>query len=103
MPSDRYDAQQIQTELQALNSKSTHAWAIEDDKLSKTYQFKDFVDAFGFMTRAALVIEKNDHHPEWFNVYKTVKVQLISHDVSGLSQRDFDLAHQLDRLAGERG
>lgn len=99
----RYSDTETQTELQALNSKAPHAWTLEDGKLTKTYKFRDFVTAFGFMTSAALVIEKQDHHPEWLNVYNSVRVQLTTHEVEGLSERDFKLAHQLDSLAGERG
>lgn len=69
------------------------------DAVKKTYQFADFVDAFGFMTRAAIVAEKMDHHPEWFNVYRTVEVVLTTHDVGGLSTNDIALAKAMDALA----
>jgi 4a-hydroxytetrahydrobiopterin dehydratase len=70
------------------------------DAISKTFTFKDFNQAFGFMTRAALVAEKMDHHPEWFNVYKTVQVTLSTHDAGGVTERDVKLAEAMDRLAG---
>jgi 4a-hydroxytetrahydrobiopterin dehydratase len=70
------------------------------DAISKTFTFKDFNAAFGFMTRAALVAEKLDHHPEWFNVYKTVEVTLSTHDAGGMTERDVALAQAMDRLAG---
>jgi 4a-hydroxytetrahydrobiopterin dehydratase len=70
------------------------------DAISKTFTFKDFNAAFGFMTRAALVAEKLDHHPEWFNVYKTVEVTLSTHDAGGVTERDLALAQAMDRLAG---
>ena len=70
------------------------------DAITKTYQFDNFVEAFGFMTRAALWAEKWDHHPEWFNVYKTVEVTLSTHDVGGLSALDAKLARKMDQLAG---
>ena len=70
------------------------------DAITKTFTFKDFNAAFGFMTRAALVAEKLDHHPEWFNVYKTVAVTLSTHDAGGLTGRDVELAQAMDRLAG---
>lgn len=70
------------------------------DAISKTFTFQDFNAAFGFMTRAALVAEKLDHHPEWFNVYKTVSVTLSTHDAGGLTERDIALAQAMDRLAG---
>lgn len=70
------------------------------DAISKKFVFKDFNQAFGFMTRAALIAEKLDHHPEWFNVYKTVEVTLSTHDAGGLTERDIKLAEAMDRLAG---
>jgi 4a-hydroxytetrahydrobiopterin dehydratase len=70
------------------------------DAISKTFVFRDFNEAFGFMTRAALVAEKLDHHPEWFNVYKTVTVTLSTHDAGGLTELDVKLAETMDRLAG---
>ena len=70
------------------------------DAISKKFVFKDFNEAFGFMTRAALVAEKMDHHPEWFNVYKTVEVTLSTHDAGGVTELDVTLAQAMDRLAG---
>ncbi len=69
------------------------------DEIEKTFVFADFNQAFGFMTRAALVAEKLDHHPEWSNVYKTVAVTLSTHDAGGLTERDVKLAEAMDRLA----
>lgn len=70
------------------------------DAISKTFVFKDFSQAFGFMTRAALVAEKMDHHPEWFNVYKKVEVTLSTHDAGGVTELDIKLAEAMDKLAG---
>jgi len=70
------------------------------DAISKKFVFADFNAAFGFMTRAALIAEKMDHHPEWFNVYKTVEVTLSTHDAGGLTERDVQLAEAMDKLAG---
>ncbi len=70
------------------------------DAITKTFVFRDFNEAFGFMTRAALVAEKLDHHPEWFNVYKTVTVTLSTHDAGGLTELDIKLAQAMNRLAG---
>jgi 4a-hydroxytetrahydrobiopterin dehydratase len=70
------------------------------DAIAKKFVFKDFNEAFGFMARAALVAEKMDHHPEWFNVYKTVEVTLSTHDAGGLTELDIELAGVMDRLAG---
>lgn len=69
------------------------------DAIRKSFQFGNFVEAFGFMTRAALHAEKLDHHPEWFNVYRTVDVTLSTHDAGGLTSLDIDLATRMDRLA----
>jgi 4a-hydroxytetrahydrobiopterin dehydratase len=68
------------------------------DAIKKTFTFKDFNEAFGFMTRAALVAEKLDHHPEWFNVYKTVEVTLSTHDAKGVTERDITLAKAMDKI-----
>lgn len=68
------------------------------DAITKTYQFRNFIEAFGFMTRAALWAEKWDHHPEWSNIYKTVTVTLITHDVDGLTELDIKLARKLESL-----
>lgn len=70
------------------------------DAITKKFAFKDFNQAFGFMTRAALVAEKMDHHPEWFNVYKTVEVTLSTHDAGGLTELDAKLAEAMDKIAG---
>jgi 4a-hydroxytetrahydrobiopterin dehydratase len=70
------------------------------DAMTKKFVFKDFNEAFGFMTRAALVAEKMDHHPEWFNVYKTVEVTLSTHDAGGVTELDIKLAEAMDRIAG---
>jgi len=71
------------------------------DAIQKRYVFRNFVEAFGFMTRGAIWAEKWDHHPEWSNVYKIVDVTLTSHDVDGLSARDVKLAAKFDNLAGD--
>jgi 4a-hydroxytetrahydrobiopterin dehydratase len=70
------------------------------DAITKKFVFRDFSEAFGFMARAALVAEKLDHHPEWFNVYKTVEVTLSTHDAGGLTELDIKLAEKMDKLAG---
>ena len=73
------------------------------DAISRTFQFKDFNEAFGFMSRAALVAEKSDHHPEWRNVYKTVEVVLATHDASGVTKLDVQLAKAMNGIAGQLG
>ena len=70
------------------------------DAITKKFVFADFNEAFGFMARAALIAEKLDHHPEWFNVYKTVDVTLSTHDAGGLTERDIKLAEAMDKIAG---
>jgi 4a-hydroxytetrahydrobiopterin dehydratase len=70
------------------------------DAIARKFVFKDFNQAFGFMTRAALVAEKMDHHPEWFNVYKNVEVTLSTHDAGGVTELDIKLAEAMDKLAG---
>ncbi len=69
------------------------------DAIAKRFQFKDFSEAFGFMARAALIAEKLDHHPEWFNVYNKVDVTLSTHDAGGLTDLDIALAEAMDKLA----
>lgn len=74
-------------------------WELVDGKLRRTLSFGSFVEAFGFMTQVALVAEAMQHHPEWFNVYNRVVVDLATHDVQGISIRDFELATKIDQLA----
>ena len=74
-------------------------WQLRDGKLHREFVFDDFVGAFGFMARAALVAERMNHHPEWFNGYKRVRVDLTTHEAGGISQRDLELAAAMDRLA----
>jgi 4a-hydroxytetrahydrobiopterin dehydratase len=69
------------------------------DAITKRFTFKDFNEAFGWMTRVAMVAERMSHHPEWTNVYRTVEVTLTSHDAKGLTRRDIELAQRMDRLA----
>ncbi len=75
-------------------------WSLEDGKLHREYRFDDFVTAFGFMTSAALVAEAMNHHPEWFNVYGRVVVDLTTHDAGGITEKDLALARRMDALAG---
>jgi 4a-hydroxytetrahydrobiopterin dehydratase len=73
------------------------------DAIGRTFVFKDFNEAFGFMSRAALVAEKNDHHPEWRNVYKTVEVVLSTHDAGGVTPLDIQLAKAMNAIARQFG
>jgi 4a-hydroxytetrahydrobiopterin dehydratase len=70
------------------------------DAITRKFEFRNFNEAFGFMSRAALMAEKLDHHPEWFNVYKTVEVTLSTHDAGGVTELDVKLAEAMNRFAG---
>jgi 4a-hydroxytetrahydrobiopterin dehydratase len=84
---------------QALAKLSGWAEVAGRDAIAKTFVFKDFNEAFGFMSRVALAAEKADHHPEWKNVYKTVEVVLSTHDAGGVTSKDIALAEAMDRFA----
>lgn len=90
------------TDRDALAPLLTAGWKVEDgrDAITKVYRFKDFTEAFAFMTRAALWAEKWDHHPEWSNVYRSVTVTLTTHDADGLTALDVKLAAKMDEIAG---
>jgi 4a-hydroxytetrahydrobiopterin dehydratase len=92
----------LSTEARRLALTGLRGWSdvAGRDAIARTFVFKDFSEAFGFMARAALVAEKNDHHPEWRNVYKTVEVVLTTHDAGGVTERDIALAEAMDRIAG---
>ena len=85
---------EIQKKLEDLNG-----WTIEDGKLHKEFQFKDFIAAFGFMTQLALVAESMNHHPEWFNVYNRVTIDMSTHDADGITELDFKFAEAADALS----
>lgn len=99
MNRDRLAPEAVQQALTQLNGGAPSPWSLVDGKLQKVYIFKDFVEAFGFMTRAALVAESMNHHPEWFNVYNRVRVDLRTHDAGGITELDLALARRLDGLA----
>lgn len=90
---------QLDEELSKLNAPLEELWSLRDGKLHKEFRFADFVAAFGFMTRAALVAERQGHHPEWTNVYSRVTVDLSTHEAGGVSARDFELAEAMEALA----
>lgn len=77
-------------------------WTVREDKLHREYRFADFVEAFGFMASAALIAERMNHHPEWFNVWARVTVDLTTHDAGGITDKDFELAAAMERIAGSR-
>ncbi len=86
----------------ALEPLMATGWSMVDGReaIAKTFEFANFVEAFGWMSKVALAAEKLDHHPEWSNVYKTVEVTLTTHDAGGLSELDVKLAKRMDALAG---
>ncbi len=95
MPSPLSDPERAEL-LSALDG-----WAMAEgrDAIRKKFVFRDFVEAFGWMTRVALVAERMNHHPEWTNVYRTVEVTLTTHDAGGLTRRDVELAQRMDQMA----
>lgn len=90
----KLDDQEIAAGLGALPG-----WHVKDGKLHREYKFADFVHAFGMMATAAIAIEKMNHHPEWFNVYNRVVVDLTTHDAGGITKKDFELAALLEGIA----
>jgi len=74
-------------------------WSLKEGKLHKSFQFKSFIEAFGFMTKVAITAEAMNHHPEWFNVYNKVTVDLVTHDLGGISTFDLELAKRMEELA----
>lgn len=100
MPAEKLDGDTLKTRL-----SETPDWELDvsGNAISRTFTFKDFSEAFGFMSRVALAAEKLDHHPDWSNVYKTVEVSLSTHDAGGLTELDFKLARKMDAFAGKAG
>ncbi|MEM6766886.1 MAG: 4a-hydroxytetrahydrobiopterin dehydratase [Bacteroidota bacterium] len=89
----------VYSEADALPKLSSlSGWSFENKGIQKTFTFKDFVQAFGFMAQVAILAEKADHHPEWSNVYHTVNIRLSTHDAGGLTDKDFSLAEQIEGL-----
>ncbi|XP_076269005.1 pterin-4a-carbinolamine dehydratase [Rhynchophorus ferrugineus] len=96
---DKLTSEERRTILNALLQKG---WKVQDDRdaIYKEYLFKDFNEAFGFMTRVAIKADKMNHHPEWFNVYNKVNITLSTHDSNGLTKRDINLANFMEDVAG---
>ena len=99
----RIMVQKLSSEARKSALKGLSGWSevTGRDAIQRTFGFKDFNEAFGFMARAALVAEKHDHHPEWRNVYKTVEVTLSTHDAGGLTMKDVALAQAMNAIAGK--
>ena len=97
MPEPLLTQEQLDQEMRGLVG-----WMIRDGKLHREFVFRDFVEAFGFMSGAALLAERVNHHPEWSNVYKKVSVDLVTHESGGITAKDTALAKEMDRLAERR-
>ena len=97
---EKLSAEARKAALQGLSGWSEVA---DREAIQRSFSFKDFNEAFGFMARAALVAEKSDHHPEWRNVYKTVEVVLATHDAGGVTARDIELAQAMNAIAKQLG
>lgn len=93
MTIERLSPQEIERRLAELAG-----WTVVDGKLHREFQFANFVDAFGFMAKVALHAEASNHHPEWFNVYNRVSIDLSTHDAGGISRHDFALAEKINAL-----
>jgi len=98
-------AERLSAEARKSALKELSGWteAAGREAIQRTFVFKDFNEAFGFMARSALVAEKSDHHPEWRNVYKTVEVVLATHDAGGVTALDIDLARAMNAIARQLG
>ena len=94
-----YSAIKLNDNEKMTQISSLNGWKLLSDRdaIKKTFKFNNFIDAFSFMTRCALIAEKMNHHPEWFNVYSTVEVTLSTHDCKGLSNLDIQLAKEMDK------
>jgi len=88
----------MQERESALSGIPEWEWDVKRDAIARSYTFKDFSEAFGFMTRVALLAEQADHHPEWSNVWNKVYILLTTHSAKGLTQKDVDLARKIDAL-----
>jgi 4a-hydroxytetrahydrobiopterin dehydratase len=98
-------AERLSAEARKAALKELSGWTETPGReaIGRTFTFKDFNEAFGFMARAALIAEKSDHHPEWRNVYKTVEVVLATHDAGGVTRLDVDLAKAMNAIAKQLG
>ena len=95
---EKYSVEEIEKNLENLNSHLDSLWSLENGKLYKEFSFANFIDAFSFMTKIAICAEKQNHHPEWFNVYNKVEISLTTHEVAGISERDFKLADSIEKF-----
>lgn len=93
MRAEKLSATAVNEKLSKLDQ-----WQLDQDKLYRLFVFTDFIEAFGFMSRVALLAETANHHPEWSNVYNRVEIHLTTHDAGGITTRDFDLARRINFL-----
>ncbi|MDX1441502.1 MAG: 4a-hydroxytetrahydrobiopterin dehydratase [Nitrosopumilaceae archaeon] len=91
--------ERLSTEKISEELKNLPGWSLKDEKLHKEFEFESFNQAFGFMARASMEIEKMNHHPEWFNVYNKISVDLMTHDAGGITENDIQLAKILNSLS----
>ena len=98
MRANKLTQAEIDAALVELNQGLDAPWRLVDGKLEKEFKFPNFVAAFAFMTRVALQAEKLDHHPEWFNIYGKVRIQLSTHEAGGISDLDFSLARSIESM-----
>ena len=89
----KLDSNEIELGLSKISN-----WTLDKDRIKKTFEFKNFGDAFAFMTRMAIEIERMNHHPEWFNVYNRITIELTTHDAGGITKNDVNLAKILNSL-----
>jgi len=95
---EKLNENDINLELKGLNGVRGSNWKIQDGCLTNNYEFNNFISAFGFMTKCAMEAEKINHHPEWFNIYNRVDITLTTHNVDGLSKKDFLLAKKINNI-----
>ena len=93
-----YDVRRLEESEIQRRLAETPGWQLQDNSLARDFRFATFVDAFAFMTAVALVAERMNHHPDWSNVYNTVKIRLSTHDAGGISDKDFELASAISDL-----
>jgi len=95
---EKFGPEKIDDALTELNEMSPSKWEMNNGKLHTSLDFGNFVNAFGFMAKVAILAEKMNHHPEWSNVYKTVEINLLTHDAGGITDKDFDLARDISKV-----
>lgn len=93
---EKLSQNKIDEKLNKLNKNLEISWQQVENKIIKEFLFKDFIEAFGFMTKVAIIAQVMDHHPVWSNVYNKVKIELYTHDVGGISILDFEIAEKIE-------